>query len=250
MKKFFALSLLVAFVALSVCGCSPKTPHSCIVSLPDRTDTSANTTDSSVTDTENNNTSTDQTPPAKYVGCAAGPALPPLKEPPQEVVPPGTFPDPQTVHRADCSDVGTTQTLSWSKEHTTRFVYCHDPVSGKEALIVEDPVPQEGGTYLFTFYDIDVNGVAGLYESIKNGSITLTVRNRVLIAIEECGNLFAFTSKGTAADGDTTQTYVILGAVSKNGEVDSVSSAKAELREDFYDHVKRVAERYSIKLEW
>ena len=92
--------------------------------------------------------------------------------------------------------------------------------------------------------------MAGLYESIKNGSITLTVRNRVLIAIEECGNLFAFTSKGTAADGDTTQTYVILGAVSKNGEVDSVSSAKAELREDFYDHVKRVAERYSIQLEW
>lgn len=47
MKKIFALSLLVAFVALSVCGCSPKDPHSCIVSFPDRTDTSANTTDSS-----------------------------------------------------------------------------------------------------------------------------------------------------------------------------------------------------------
>ena len=144
MKKIFVLLLVAALCTGWLCACTPQADptdtDSAVQASTDSqteitssetdsatqstnsattdtvTDVSTNSstdksTDSSVTDTENNNTSTDQTPPAKYVGCAAGPALPPLKEPPQELVPPGTFPDPATLPRANTSDVGTTQTL-------------------------------------------------------------------------------------------------------------------------------------------
>ena len=232
---------------------SSETDSTTDVSTNSSTDKS---TDSSVTDTENNNTSTDQTPPAKYVGCAAGPALPPLKEPPQEVVPPGTFPDPATLPRANTSDVGTTQTLPWATEHTTGFLYLHDPVSGKERLIVAGYGVHEGGTCLFTIYELDVNGTAGLYESIKNGSITLTVRNRILISNQDLAGLYDYSiAQGGAADGSDMKEAYVLWGILEDGKIHSVLCQLNGIEADQrwgkeYALVKRTIDRYSIKVEW
>ena len=80
-------------------------------------------------------------------------------------VPPGTDPDPETVPKADQTDVGKTAVLKLGDEEPV-FCYTYNSQTSQERLTVMSDSDPDNGTARITVYSVKLGGISGLAEAI------------------------------------------------------------------------------------
>lgn len=133
MKRFIAISLLIL-----VCTCS---------SCADMQSGTADSLTTAATTPAQTTTAVATTP-----AVTTGPNVP------------GTLPDPDSIPKADQSDVGKTVTLSIGNK---TFDYFYDSKSGKERLMVLESVNFYENLGKITIYETKLGGLDGLIAALK-----------------------------------------------------------------------------------
>lgn len=92
---------------------------------------------------------------------SSDPSLPP------DLVPPGTDPDPESIPKADQSDVGKTKTLILGTE-IKYFIYVRNVNTSEELLtvLVDSEIDHKADTAPVVVYSVNFGGVNGLIDSI------------------------------------------------------------------------------------
>ena len=131
-------------------------------------------------------------------------------------VPPGTDPDPETVPKADQTDVGKTVVLKLGDE-APLFCYTYNSQTSQERLTVMSDSDPDNGTARITVYSVKLGGISGLAEAIGQ-ELDCTVISVTNISFYESQYFNSVCNAGLKAPDSTETVDLAAPAVNPNTE--------------------------------
>lgn len=256
MKVGKGISVLLAFVFI-LCACQKNAPAE-ITNAPAAsavTDT-ATVLDTTVTP-DTTATPDTTTPKAPDTDSSVTDGVTETSRPAVETVAPGTWPDPESIPKADRTNVGKTE--KYTPEAYDRLYYYYNKETGFERLVVMKNVRVGESYVLLNIYDTDLGGIAGLCAFLSNGATELELVDCANISAYEAMHFNTWVDNGdhpleervdfaSPGENPNSRQHYIIG-IFENGEIriqGNMGSSLSTLMQGKINTLERILERFSL----